>query len=220
MTLRTDHRAIDRAPAPPCASYHGGLPSYHLLVPDVDLHRWHPKTPYLRQRLDGRQVARLCLTNPLLVELGLPESERLYVLDVESLSVVELQPADDNALDQKLLQRGGLRTGKLLGERRTFPGVRLLHEEIVTAEHPDKGLPGCFGDGIRFPLLQHTSRDSAYQRIGITPQTPAQPALDFPVPDAERRGEHEVIMGLMMHVSVPVISQNIQKIARRPTPAP
>jgi hypothetical protein len=67
------------------------------------------------------------------------------VLGVEGFGGVEMEPAQHNALDQEPLKRGRRRTGKLLGERRAFPGVRLLHEEIITADRPDKGLPCCFG---------------------------------------------------------------------------
>ena len=74
VTPRTDHRAIDRPPAPPCQGRDVYLPGDYLLLPNVDLHCWHPETPHLRQGPDGRQVAGLCLAEALLVEFGLPET--------------------------------------------------------------------------------------------------------------------------------------------------
>jgi len=105
------------------------------------MHRWYPKTPYLRQGPNRRQVAGLRLAQALLVECGLPETDLLPVLGVEGFGRVEMEPAQHNALDQEPLKRGRLRAGQLLGERRAFPVVRFLREEIVTADRLDKGLP-------------------------------------------------------------------------------
>ena len=32
----------------------GDFPSYHLLSPNVDLHRWYSQAPHLREGPDGR----------------------------------------------------------------------------------------------------------------------------------------------------------------------
>jgi hypothetical protein len=76
------------------------LPGHiHLLPSHVDLHRWHPKAPHVRQGPDRRQVAGLRLADPALVKLLVLDTH-LLELGIEDFRRVELEPTEHNALHQ------------------------------------------------------------------------------------------------------------------------